>query len=170
MEIGVGELIAGLALVASIVGAIFWFGQWKGGVDSDRRGFQTFAEEVKTTLRVIQDKLETIRLDVARIEAVRNTTSRSSPLQLTELGRKVSVRLNAEQWAMETAEALHEDVRGMEPYGIYAFTREYVENTKLSDEMDVLIAACMSEFSIDEQQVLDVPAVELRDMLLARAS
>ena len=170
MEIGAREAILGLSLVAVVVGLIFAVGQWKGRLDSDRAQFKTFMEKVEITLRVIHDKLESIRLDVARIEAVRNTTSRSSPLQLTELGRKVSARLEATQWAKETAEALRENIKGMESYGIHAYCRDYVENTKLSDEMDVLIAACMSEFSIDEQQVLDVLAVELRDMLLDRTS
>lgn len=166
MEIGAREAIIGLSLAAVVVGFIFAVGRWKGRLDSDREQFRTFMEKVETTLKVIQDKLESIRLDVTRIEAVRNTTSRSSPLRLTELGRKVSARLEATQWAEETAEALRENVKGMEPYGIHAYCREYVENTQLSDEMDVLIAACMSEYSIDEQQVLDVLAVELRDKLL----
>ena len=158
MPVDLSDVLLGLLTLGVLV-VVFQAGGWKKDVDRDRT-------RVNNTLRVILRRVNALFREIERLGAVRNTTRRTSPLQLTDLGREVSAQLEASQWATETAHALRAEIQGMEPYRIRDFVKEYVDNTPLGSEMDAKISRCMSEFALDEQQVLDVLAVELRDVLL----
>ena len=166
MEIGAAEAAIIVPIVFAVLGAVIALTRWMTKVDEDRNKFKTFIDKMEVKWELIQDKLESIGRDLARIEATRNTTEKASPLKLTDLGCKVSEQLGATEWARETATELRSEVEGMEAYEISAYSRDYVDNTKLPDEIDVRIAVCMGEHEIDEHQVLDVLFVELCDALL----
>ena len=166
MEIGAAEAAIIVPVVFAVLGAVIAITRWMTKVNEDRTRFKTFIDRMEVKWELIQEKFESIGRDLVRIEAVRNTTAKSSPLKLTDLGRKVSEQLRATEWARETAAELRSEVESMEAYEISAYSRDYVDNTKLPDEIDARIAECMAEHEIDEHQVLDVLFVELRDALL----
>ena len=48
-----------------------------------------------------------------------------SPIELTELGRNISTRLNGKDWAEEHAANLREEIKGREPYEVQEMCFEY---------------------------------------------
>ena len=168
MEIGAAEAAIIVPVVFVVLGAVIAMTRWMTKVDEDRARFNTFIDKMEVKWELVHGKLESIARDLVRIEATRTTTARASPLKLTDLGCQVSDELRAKEWARETAARLLSEVGGMEAYRIVEYSRDYVDNTKLADEIDARIAGCMAKHEIDEHQVLDVLFVELRDALLHR--
>ena len=148
-----------LTSVCTVAGIIFAAGRWKGEIDSERK-------RLESTLNAFMAE---IRADIKKIflRLPSSTLSEESPLQLTELGRGISERLEAPRWASETAEKVRPRTKGMVPYDIQEFCRLYVrDDYEPSQEMEESIKACAYEHGLDRQQVLDVLAIALRDRLI----
>ncbi len=149
-----------LSSSAVVIGIIFAIGQWKGKVDSDRDSFK----------RTLDAFMSEIRADIKRIfERLppAPTVAGASPLRLTELGRKISDRLDASAIADSLAPDLRERIADMQPYEIQEFCFSYLRREyEPPDRVRSLILECAFDNGIDREQVLDVIAIELRDRLL----
>ena len=96
-----------------------------------------------------------------------DTVAGTSPLRLTEKGQRISARLNAAALAKEIAPRLEARVAGKQPYEIQEICFEYARREYVpSPEVQALIMQCAFDNGIDRDQVLDVLAIELRDLLL----
>ena len=146
-------IFAGAIAVLTLV---FKIGDWKGHVDSDREAFKKFIEEIRNDIKKILERLPA------------STTSGSSPLQLTELGKSISEELKAFDWAKQIAPELIRRVKGKHPYEIQEFCLDYVTREAVTEDMSKEIQTCAYENGVEKEEVLKVLAVELRDELLEK--
>ena len=152
-----------ILVILAVGGLIFKSGQWIQRVNSDRKSFQAFMDEIRSDIKEIRD-------DIKRIFGRLPSTSitGSSPLKLTDIGEAISRKLDAKSWAKETAPELIPALRQKRPYEIQDACFKYVKETFApDDEQLVELQACAYEKGIKLEAVLDVLAVELRDRLLA---
>ena len=140
---------------ATIIGLIFGIGTWVGAVNADRTAFRTFMTEVRDDLKKILSRLQP------------SVFAGESPIELTELGKSISKRLNAKDWAEEHAGApLRNEVRGREPYKVQEMCFEYAQKYEPAEDMESMIQTIAYENGIKREAVLDVLALELRDRLI----
>lgn len=140
-----------------LVALVFGIGRWVGNVNSDRKSFKEFMNEVRDDIKKILDRLPP-PLPVTA----------GSPLTLTDLGRQISQRLSAGALADDLVPVLRERTKGKDPYEIQELCFAYVrDGYEPPQELEVLIRRCAYENALKREQVLDVlAAVELRDRLL----
>lgn len=131
----------------------------------DIRG--NIAENREFSRKISQD-VEGIKATLGQLPST--AVSDSSPLHLTDMGESISAALQARKWAERTAAALGERVKGKRPYEIQDLSFEYVKNEfEPTEEQEVEIRTCAYEKGVKRDIVLDVLAVELRDVLLKAA-
>ena len=125
------------------------------------------AENREFSQRISQD-VEGIKAALGQLPST--AISDNSPLHLTDMGESISATLQAREWAERTAAALGERVKGKRPYEIQDLSFEYVKNEfEPTEEQEVEIRTCAYEKGVKRDIVLDVLAVELRDILLKAA-
>lgn len=169
---------AWLAL-AALVGLVFAVGRWVGEVNSDRKSFKEFMAETRRQLAEIHRQLAEIHRQLAEVhrqigeifgrlpsEAVAGT----SPLRLTELGKRVSEAVDGRELAVELAQGLLPQAEGKRPHQIARLCSDYVNDTfkPTAEQLDRFEAAAYEE-GITRSEVFQVIAIELRDHLLAHA-
>lgn len=139
-----------LLAASMLIGA----GIWIGKVDADRRNFREFMEEIRKDIKEIFTRLPAKPL------------SETSPLTLTDKGRKMLAEINGVAWAQTASSAVIEKVRGMDEYQIQEFCFKYVREINLTDEQEASIRKCAYENASNKEETLDVLAIEIRDHLL----
>lgn len=144
-----------LAIIA-IGGLIFACGRWVGAVNSDRKTFKDFMAEVREDIKEILGRLPTKVVDS------------TSPIRLTELGRRVSAAVGAQALADELARNLLPQAEGKRPHEIARLCTDYVNDAfePTSEQLDLFDATAYEE-GISPTEVRQVIVVELRDRLLA---
>lgn len=152
-----------VVVILAALSAAVAMGKWMGSVGE-------FTKDAKGTFDTIKDKLEevstnlTILVDRSRTQ----TLDRGSRLRLTELGQRVAKEVDAESMMAQIAVDIAGRAFDKEPYDVQNLCFEYVRNEyKPSKADDDLLKECAFENGIDIQQVLDVLALVLRDMILA---
>lgn len=144
---GAGAVV-GLAVVLLKVGA------WKGRMDEHRDTVVAFMTEIRADIKKVLGLLSP-------------TIDAQSPMRLNDLGRKITEAVDAPAWAKRTAADLRERVEGKSPYDIQQFCFDYVNNEFRPDaEQDAVIKDCAFKNGVPVSGVLDVLAIELRDVLL----
>ena len=134
------------------VAGIFY---WAGSIHKSVHALEGFMEEIRNDIKKIFERLPS------------STTGGHSPIQLTDLGKKVSEEIQASIWAEQSAPTLAAQNRGKGHYDIQEFCLKYVQGkSALSDEMDRRVKSSAYNNGIDKEQVLRVLAVELRNALL----
>ena len=156
-----------LSVTAVVIGAIFGIGQWKGRLDAE---MSTLRKDIDSDRGVIRDFMTEIRADIKRVfERLppASTVAGASPLRLTELGKKISARLDAGAMADSLVPQLRSRVAGMQSYEIQEFCFTYIKDEyEPTEDGKGLILQCAFDNGIDRDEVLKVIAVELRDRLL----
>ena len=96
------------------------------------------------------------------------TSTSGSPITLTDLGRKISARLDAGAIADSLVPKTHNRVSGMHPYEVLEPCFDYIRGSEFAppDDVKALILQCAFDNGFNRDQVLDVIAIELRDRLL----
>ena len=148
----------GLGVAASLIG----IGVWVGRVNSDRTNFKTFMKDVGEKLEAIQTDIKQIFKILPPSETIRS----DSPIQLTELGEKVSKEIGAMQFANETVPVLENEAKGLEPFEIESLSQDYVFG-RLPENWRRNVGRASYKFGINTKAVSDVLWVVLRDELLA---
>ena len=163
----VAAVVAAITITITVLGAaggIIWkTGRWVGKVDSETSGVREFAQEIRDNLREMRTHINDI---FSRLPPPR-TVETGSPVRLSEFGRQVAAKLQADEWASQAAPTLAKDVAGKQPFEIDDFSRTYVADELLPDSAwKDRIAECSYEFGIDWVGVLAVMQVMLRDEIL----
>ena len=130
--------------------------EWKATVNADRASFRRFMTEVR-------DKLD-------QLLALSKTTATSqSPLQLTDLGEDVSNEIHAKAVAGRLQPIITERLgRGSQAFDIHDACFDYVmDKYEPTDEERIRIRRSAYEHGLERDQVLQVIAIELRDLVLA---
>lgn len=154
-----------ISVAFAIGGLIFAFGKWYGNVNSDRKSFKEFMREVKEDIGGMQEKIDRI-LD-RTFPPSRLITSKS-PLSLTDLGEEVAEDLNAEDWADKKALRVWEDVQEMEDYEVHEYCFDRVRTPQFTGNMKGAIRKIAYEHGISTEDIYDVLAIVLRDVILER--
>ena len=170
-------VIGGLAIVIAIGTIIFKFAMWMQKINSDRDTLRADSDTLRADSDTFKDFMKEIREDIKKIHEKINkilghidktTVSSGSPLHLTELGEKISGEIQARQWAEKTATEFTEKVRDKQPYEIQEICFEHVrEKFKPDSDLDSKIGTAAYENGIKRDEVLNVLAIELRDVLMA---
>lgn len=160
------KLALAFAIVGMLVAAVRYVhyrqdkahkqGTWEGEVNSDRAEFKTFMDEIRAKIDRIFERLPP------------SPVASGSPLKLTELGERISHVLNGKDWARDHAREFSGKLAGKTNYEIQEMCKNYTRDDydPADDTMDERIDDCAFEFGISRQSVLDVLAVELRDVLI----
>lgn len=136
--------------------ALYKASTWGGEMKEPKRKVTSFMSEIREDMKLIWKILPS------------PTTGSDSPLRLTDLGREVSQELETTAWARRQAATLQEELSGKPDYEVHEFSFDYVRNYKAAPEMDIRIKASAYAHGIDRQSMLNVLAIELRDVLLAQ--
>lgn len=148
---------AGILTVAlGFLSLVLALGKWMGSINEHKKQVTAFMDEVRDDIKKILGRLPP------------TTTTGSSPLALTDFGDEISKDLGAKGWAQRTADRLRDQITGKQDYEVQEFCFDYVTGDETKLEMGDLIRSCAYEHGIDQQGVLDVLAIELRDVLLAQ--
>ena len=119
---------------------------------------------VKEDIREVRGDIKTILTKLSVHQTVRS----GSPLQLTELGTQISQEIDAGSIARRLSFDLESRVEGLPAYDIQEFCVDFVNYVwKPDPDDDRAIKDAAYHHGLMKKQVLDVVAVELRDILLA---
>ncbi len=88
-------------------------------------------------------------------------------MQLTFFGQEISDGLNAKAWAKNEAKKLGSQFDGEADWFVQDCCFNFVENEQIQDEWGDALKAQAYESGVDQQVVLQVLAIELRDAILA---
>jgi hypothetical protein len=156
MEVGVSNPAVIVISALAAIGAVFAVGKWVGAVNSDRTSLGEFIKEIREDIKKILGRLPPVPVTGA------------SPRTLTDLGRSISIRINAPALAQKLAPELMETLKNKQPYEIQEACFDYVGENVLTAEHLADFKACAYENGIEIKGVLDVLAVELRDEILSK--
>lgn len=127
-------------------------GEWKGAVDADRDNCKTFIETTHERQRErdrwegavdadrshFKEFMNTIQRQLNEILALVSPeplVTRSSPLGLTEPGKKLAEQLGGGAWARGVADELRAETDGLEPFEIEDMAFAHANDLKLPDPM-----------------------------------
>ena len=174
-----------IVAVIAIIGLIWQGGRWTGRIENglkslgERMGAEHTRLEARidTGLKTLQDEMrhehaETRRtLDtlLLRVGGGTPSTAGSSPLKLTEFGKKIEAMIEPAEWVAVTRKRLRPETDGLEPFEIDALCQRHV-GSSLDTEWQGRVARTAYELGTDNRAVEDVLRVLLRDALLASAS
>ena len=162
-----------IVAVIAIIGLIWQGGRWTGRIEN---GLKTLEERIDSGLKTLREdmrhehaetrrKLDTLLLRMDRTPS----TAGSSPLQLTEFGKKIEAIIEPAEWVSATTQQLRPETDGLEPFEIDALCQRHV-GSSLDTEWQRRVARTAYELGTDNRAVEDVLRVLLRDALLASAS
>ena len=168
----VAATVAVFGIVLTVIRVAYKFGEWKGEVNADRKLFKDFMSEVKGYMNEVKGYMNENREKTDRI-LKRLTSSlaveENSPVQLTELGKKISEVLSIGSWTVDHAAHLAKLVSGKQEFEIFELCKEYVSGQFQEDsDFKIKIRKGAYEIGTDVEQVKKVYEVELRNALLAR--
>jgi len=150
--------LAIIGVIVGVVGVMFRFGVWVGSVNTRLSSLTAFVDTVNS-------KLDRI---IAALEP--SVVAPGSPLELTELGRSISERLDAERWARKTIRDLHDRVaeaQFSEKFEFHEMAEAFVTKEFEPDENFLRkMRDCAYEKGISLVQVQKVLIVVLRNALL----
>ncbi len=163
----VAATVAVFGIVLTVITVAYKFGEWKGEVNADRKLFKDFMSEVKGYINENREKTDRILKRLTPSLAVEE----NSPVQLTELGKKISEVLSIGSWTVDHAAHLAKLVSGKQEFEIFELCKEYVSGQFQEDsDFKIKIRKGAYEIGTDVEQVKRVYEVELRDTLLAHQS
>ncbi|MYC40193.1 MAG: hypothetical protein F4X55_04175 [Candidatus Dadabacteria bacterium] len=137
-----------ISLIFLIAGVTWKSRGWVSSIEND-------IGDLKKSVRKIEGFLKSL---------FPSTTSTNSPINLTDLGKKVSQEIQASEWAKQTAPGLIVQVEGKSHYDIQEYCFEHVKRESvLTEEMDERVRSSAYNNGIEKWQVLRVLAIELRD-------
>lgn len=139
-----------IALGFALVGV----GIWLGSMQTNISALKEAVKEIKDDIKKIFDRLPS------------KVADDQSPLQLNDLGKRISIELEASEWARTTALSLYEDQKGKQPYEIQEFCQDFVRKIALTEQLQNKVYNSAYQHGISKGDVLEVMAIELRDELL----
>ena len=144
------------------------FSEWKGAVDTDRENFKKLMDEIRDDIKNINKRLEKIfHLLPKPIEAT------TSPRSLTDYGKELSEKIGASEISDTILSEVTEQVKDFNAYQIqehcFVFSKdELLENLK-NDNPDIYkkIHDVAFEEGLEIEKLTRVIALELRDKILS---
>ena len=179
------SILAGIAVIALLWQGARWTQRMEAGQQALREGLKDLGDRMDAQRTLLEERIEkeskTLREEVRnqqaetrrtldtlllRMGGTERTATGSSPLKLTEFGKRIEAGLIPGEWVVATAGRLRPETDGLEPFEIDALCDEYVRN-RLDKEWRRRVARAAYEFGSDDRAVGDVLRILLRDALLA---
>ena len=137
-----------LTLIA-VIGALWRLSRWQGSVDTEIKWIKKLLDEVRNFIFT-------------------GTVQGSSPLQLTNKGKKVAKSIRASEWSNSLSKTLRSEIKEKSHYEIQELALEYVQSDRLNpdEEQFRLIRSTAYDNGITEYEVRRVLGIVLRDKLL----
>ena len=170
----------GVTLFGIVVAAFWKFARWwfNHAHEHTRIGemfeeikadISSFKDEVKADIGSLKDDIRELRTDIKAILGRESSiTDADSPLHLNELGKKVSLSVNAKEIAAQEAPKVRDLLPSHNPYDIQTFCKEHFERggafKPTADQLNAF-KQCAFDHGIGLEQVGEVCAYELRDEL-----
>lgn len=142
-----------IVLVAvAVLTILYRFARWQGTVDTDLTSIKGFMAEIRGDIKNIFHKLPP------------PIATAHSPMELTEYGETLASQLHAKEWAKQIAPTVLPEVRGKQPFEIYRFCKNFVQELSGEKHPDVLERSY--ENGITDENMKTVLALVLHDELL----
>ena len=155
-------ILSSIAAVVVIGSAILSAGIWIGRVNADRCSFAKFMERIDSVIETIQSDIHRIFERLPKV-----TTKEDSPITLTDLGNTVSREIDAKAWAKMKAVELKDKILEQEDFKLHELSAGYLANDFKPDrEFDEKMRKCAYDHGIDDEQIMKVLMVELREALI----
>ena len=144
---------------------------WKETIDANQSNFKTFTQktfpafskEVNDRFAFLQKLMFNILMLLPKSEE-QAIAKGESPLSLTDLGERISEKLNAVEWANGTAPALLVQVQGKPPHEIQEFCIQQV--LQLEGDMETEVKKTAYDMGLTDYHMRMVLAIVLRDVFL----
>ena len=144
-----------VTVVIAVISFAYKYGKWQGEVDNDRNNFKEFMKEVRSDIKEILSRLPA------------KPTSSASPIRLTELGERISKKIDAKSWAKTVAQEMAGETEGKDSLKIQEESFKKAKNFKPNETLLKNMRDSAFQEGIDLDGIRDVLGVELRDQLLA---
>jgi len=142
-------ILAGTGLVVLLI-------IWYANVNSDRKTFKEFIAKIDKKLDDIFDRLPN------------RLVESTSPQRLTDLGMKISQEIDAAHWASRNLGNAIQATKGKSPYGVQQYCFDLAKLENLSSEEKRKVENSAFDQGVTVSEILDVLAIELRDLLLTQ--
>ncbi|MCY4369833.1 MAG: hypothetical protein OXF41_10575 [bacterium] len=144
-------------VTVALVGAMVKWLIRIGSMNEHKRTVTGFTVEIRDDIKKIMRRLPA------------EPVGMTSPLALTDYGKKLSAKLDAVMWAKQEADSLRDQDTGTEPFEIEEFSFEHVRRTypQIRD-LSITIRTAVYEHGINRDHVYSVLEVVLRDELIRR--
>ena len=157
-----------------VVATAFWkYAKWWFNHSQQHTRMDELFEEIKADISSFKDEVKAdireLRADIKAILGREpSITDADSPLHLNELGKKVSLSVNAKEIAAQEAPKVRALLPSHNPYDIQTFCREHFGRggafKPTAEQLDGF-KRCAFDHGIRLEQVGEVCAFELRDEL-----
>ena len=159
----------GVTLFGVVVTAFWKFARWWFNHSHEHTRIGEMFEEVKADISSLKDDIRELRTDIKAILGREpSIIDADSPLHLNELGKKVSLSVNAKAIAVQEAHKVRELLPSHNPYDIQTFCKEHFDRggafKPTAEQLDAF-KQCAFDHGIRLEQVGEVCAFELRDEL-----
>lgn len=162
------------ATLFGVVVATFWkFARWWFNHSHQHTRIDELFEEIKADISSFKDEVKAdireLRADIKALLGRKSAVANAdTPLHLNELGKKVSLSVNAKEIAAQEAHKVRELLPSHNPYDIQTFCQEHFERggtfKPTAEQLDAF-KRCAFDHGIRLEQVGEVCAYELRDEL-----
>ena len=145
-------------LALGVISAVASIGIWAGRVTEAKGSVAKAIQEIRAGIKKIFERLPPL------------TSTVSSPMRLTDLGREISQEIAAREWAKELVPLLAEQLKDKSPYDIQEACRNYCFDISNFQSSEGRVAACRDsayQHGLEIKQVMNVLGLELRDAMLA---
>lgn len=131
-------------------------GIWIGSVNSDRKSFKEFMQEVREDIKEILKRMP----DPSPVGS-------NSPIQLTDFGKSISDTISAVDWAKDEASKLIDQANGKEEFEIFELCVSHIDNIfNNNSDFNKSVKENAYKIGTSSENVLKVYEVVLRDQLL----
>lgn len=143
-------VILGLAILTFLFKAIVWY----ANVNSDRRDFDKFMDEVRADIKEILSRLGP------------KVVAEDSPKKLTDLGKEVSESIGDKTFIEELAQEHHKELRLKTRYQIQSFCDQFImDEYKPDTDIQTRFDDAAFDHGLDMRHVHLVVSVLLRDRI-----
>ena len=143
-----------VTVTLALITFAYKYGKWQGEVDSDRKRFSKFIEEIRKDVKDLLGRLPP------------SPTTSASPIQLTDLGERISKKIDAKAWAKKVANEMVNQTKGMDAFNIQEVSFNKAKSFKPNEQLLHNMREVAFQEGINLDGVRDVLGVELRDRLL----
>jgi len=145
-------LIIPVTILLAFISSIFFIGKWYGEVNIDRKRFGEFLDEIRKDIKNILGRLP--------------PSPTSSPIQLTDIGVRISTNIDAKSWAETTAKEMVKQTECMDSLQIQEESFKRAKSFEPSESLEQKMRDSAFQEGINLDRVRDVLGVVLSGRLL----